>query len=142
MDLIKGGVVVDDRGEVRFVNDFDFSNVKRFYQVQNHEPGFIRAWHCHVKESKYVYVAHGSILLGVAPFNLDNELDIRQGKKYVLSATTPSVLYIPPAHGNGFMTLEKDTIVLFFSTSTLEESQYDDIRLPFDTWNLWNKVYR
>lgn len=141
IELIKGGVAVDDRGEVRFVNDFNFAGVKRFYQVENHEPGFIRAWHCHVNEGKYVYVAQGSILLGAAPFAND-QLDALQGKKYILSATNPSVLYIPPAHGNGFMTLEKDTIVLFFSTSTLEESQYDDIRLPYDIWNLWNKVYR
>ena len=42
-EIIKGGVAVDDRGCVRFVNDFDFKDVKRFYQISNHEKGFIRA---------------------------------------------------------------------------------------------------
>jgi len=41
----KGAVFSDDRGFLRFVNDFDFSDVKRFYQVENHKKGFIRAWH-------------------------------------------------------------------------------------------------
>ena len=31
-----GDVAVDDRGEVGFVNDFDFAGVKRFYAVRNH----------------------------------------------------------------------------------------------------------
>ena len=28
--LIEGGLAVDDRGEVRFVNEFNFEGVKRF----------------------------------------------------------------------------------------------------------------
>jgi dTDP-4-dehydrorhamnose 3,5-epimerase len=43
--IINGGIAPDDRGSVRFVNDFDFAKVKRFYQVENHRAGFIRAWH-------------------------------------------------------------------------------------------------
>ena len=44
---MRGGVAVDDRGEVGFVNDFTFSGVKRFYTVANHSDGFVRAWHGH-----------------------------------------------------------------------------------------------
>ena len=29
--LIPGGVAVDDRGSVRFVNEFNFKDVKRFF---------------------------------------------------------------------------------------------------------------
>ena len=65
--VINGGVAVDDRGSVTFVNDFDFSGVKRFYQVQNHRRGFIRAWHGHKKEAKYVYVPRGTALIGTIP---------------------------------------------------------------------------
>jgi len=61
--LIEGGIAVDDRGCVRFVNDFTFANVVRFYQVQNHNTGFIRAWHGHHKEAKYVYVPKGSAVV-------------------------------------------------------------------------------
>ena len=34
--LIAGNIGIDDRGEVGFVNDFDFAGVKRFYTVRNH----------------------------------------------------------------------------------------------------------
>ena len=53
--ILDGGIATDDRGCVRFVNDFNFKGVKRFYQVENHRQGFIRAWHGHKKEGKYVY---------------------------------------------------------------------------------------
>ncbi len=77
--IIPGGVAVDDRGSVRFVNDFDFKNVKRFYQVENHRVGFIRAWHGHLKESKYVYVVRGSIQLKLCKIYELTEEEVNQG---------------------------------------------------------------
>ena len=134
---IKGGVAVDDRGSVRFVNDFDFKNVKRFYQVSNHKEGFIRAWHGHEKEGKYVYVAKGSALIGAVKLDGTNN-----PHKFILSSQSPKVIYIPPGYANGFKNLEEDTIVQFFSTSTLEESLGDDIRYEHDHWNIWEEDYR
>ena len=134
--LILGGISVDDRGSVRFVNDFNFNDVKRFYQVENHSKGFIRAWHGHKKEGKYVYVSSGSALIGVV--NMDTE----KVEKFVLSSKTPRVLYIPPNNFNGFKSLEENTVILFFSTSTLEESLGDDIRESHDKWDIWNEDFR
>jgi dTDP-4-dehydrorhamnose 3,5-epimerase len=133
---INGNIFADDRGFVRFVNEFDFNGVKRFYQVENHEKGFIRAWHGHNKEAKYVYVSKGSALIGAV--NLKTE----EVTKHTLTNKLPSVLYIPPGFANGFMTLEEDTILMFFSTSTLSESHGDDIRFSYDKWNIWEKQYR
>ncbi len=134
--IMVGDKAVDDRGTVTFVNDFDFSGVKRFYQVENHTVNFIRAWHGHKKEGKYEYVAKGTALIGVV--NLETE----QVQKFILSSKSPRVLWIPPNHANGFMNLEEDTIIQFFSTSALEQSLKDDIRFPWDKWNIWNIEYR
>jgi len=131
-NLIEGNIIVDNRGSVRFVNDFDFKNVKRFYQVENHQPGYIRAWHAHKHEEKFVYVVRGSALVGVV--NLNTE----EIQKFILSAARPRILWIPANHANGFMTLEAGTILMFFSSSTLAESQGDDIRYPYDKWNIWD----
>jgi dTDP-4-dehydrorhamnose 3,5-epimerase len=134
--LFNGGLSVDDRGSVRFVNDFNFEGVKRFYQVENHSRGFIRAWHGHKKEGKYVYVTNGSALVGIV--NMETE----EISKFVLSSQTPKVLWIPPGHFNGFKSLEENTKIIFFSTSTLEESLGDDIREDHDKWDIWNEDYR
>lgn len=134
--IMSGGVAVDDRGSVCFVNDFDFTNVKRFYQVENHRKGFIRAWHGHKKEGKYVYVASGTALIGVV------DMETNQLQKFVLSHKTPKVLWIPPGNYNGFKSLEEGTKIIFFSTSTLDESLGDDIREEYDKWNIWDEEYR
>jgi dTDP-4-dehydrorhamnose 3,5-epimerase-like enzyme len=135
--VFEGGVFVDDRGPLRFVNDFDFKGVKRFYQVQNHERGFVRAWHGHKKEGKYVYVAKGSAW--VAAVDMEDEKLI---EKFVLSDKSPKILYIPPGYYNGFQTLEEDTIVIFFSTTTIEESKGDDYRQPYGWLPIFKKEYR
>ena len=128
-------MVVDERGTVKFVNDFDFKKVKRFYQVENHARGYIRAWHGHKTEDKYVYVVQGSALVGVV------DLKTEEIQKFVLSAKKPRVLWVPANSANGFMSLEENTKVIFFSSHTFEESKKDDLRFPYDKWNIWNIDY-
>lgn len=139
--LIKGGISIDDRGCLRFANDFNFEGVKRFYQVENHRRGFIRAWHGHRNEGKYVWVTSGTALIGVVPLD-SKEGDMSNVKKFVLSDKSPSILWIPKGNYNGFMSLEENTKIIFFSTSTLEESKDDDIRKEYDVWNIWNENFR
>lgn len=133
MKIIDGGLAVDDRGTVTFVNDFDFKDVKRFYMVENHKEGFVRAWHGHKKEGKYVFVVSGAAIVACVPLEGKWELT-----RVVLSADKPQVMFIPPGYYNGFKTLTDDTKVIFYSTSTLLESADDDIRERADRWdNVW-----
>tara|TARA_R100000773_G_C4184429_1_gene92800 strand:+ start:46 stop:468 length:423 start_codon:yes stop_codon:yes gene_type:complete len=136
IEKIEGGLFADDRGFLRFVNDFDFSQVKRFYQVENHSAGFIRAWHGHKKEKKFIYVPKGTALIGLA--NMETE----EIHKFTLSSQKPCILCVPEGYANGFKTLEQDTIIMFFSSSTLEESHGDDYRFDWDKWNIWGESYR
>ncbi len=136
--IIAGDISVDDRGEVAYVNEFDFADVKRFYRVSNHRKGFVRAWHAHRQEAKYVVVMRGVALVGAVA--IDNwEHPSRQEKvyRYVLSAKKPEVLYIPSSYANGFMSLTDDAILVFFSTKTIEESLKDDVRYVWNYWDIW-----
>jgi dTDP-4-dehydrorhamnose 3,5-epimerase len=141
--MISGGLAVDDRGEVGFVNDFSFQGVKRFYTVSNHRAGFIRAWHGHRKEGKYVTAVAGSAVVGAVRID-DWEKPSRalSVERFVLSAKRPSVLFIPPGYANGFMSLTDDLKLMFFSTSTLEESAGDDIRFDSRWWDPWQVAER
>lgn len=130
--VISGDLYSDERGTLRFVNEFDFSTVKRFYQVENHRVGFIRAWHGHKHEHKYMYVVSGSAYVGVV------DLKTEEIQKFVLSSEKPRVLWIPANTAHGFMNLEENTKIIFFSTATLEESKKDDLRFPWDKWNIWD----
>jgi dTDP-4-dehydrorhamnose 3,5-epimerase len=136
--LYEGGISIDDRGQLSFINKE--LNIKRFYIVTNHKSHFIRAWHAHKKEAKYVTVVQGSAIIGIIEIDdwafpaQDLEPD-----RYILSANKPQLLYIPAGYANGFMNLTQDTILQFFSTSTLEESKSDDNRFPYNYFskNFW-----
>ncbi len=136
--LVIGGLSVDDRGSVSFVNNFDPKElgIRRQYIVRNHQQNYIRAWHGHNKESKYVMAISGTALIGTVNFETEKI------EKFILSSEKPSILYIPNGFANGFKTLTENSILMFFSTSTLEESLGDDIRYPYDKWNIWEPDYR
>jgi dTDP-4-dehydrorhamnose 3,5-epimerase-like enzyme len=138
-ELLLGGLSVDDRGEVAFVNEFDFSDVKRFYTVSNHEAGFVRAWHGHRNEAKYVLAVAGAALVCcVEVDSWENPSPELEAQRYVLSDRNPSVLRVPPGYVNGFMTLTPGAKLVFFSTSSLEDSLGDDIRFPARYWDPWH----
>jgi dTDP-4-dehydrorhamnose 3,5-epimerase len=137
-ELLRGGLAVDDRGEVGFVNDFDFSDVRRFYTVSNHEQGFVRAWHGHRNEAKYVRAVSGAARVCCVWGGDSYEPSLgRLGRRCVPSERTPAVLRVPAGFVNGFMTLTPGAKLMFFSTSTLEESLGDDIRFPARYWDPW-----
>ncbi len=139
--IIEGGVSVDDRGEVFFVNGFSFPKIKRFYMVENFSTETIRAWHGHLEESKYALVVSGSaIIAAVKMDNTTNPNKKNEVHRFVLSERKPSILYIPKGYANGFRPLEGKTKIIFFSDSELEKSKNDDYRFPTDYWgmDIWN----
>jgi dTDP-4-dehydrorhamnose 3,5-epimerase len=141
--LIEGGLAVDDRGELRFVNGFNFEGVKRFYIVSNHQAGFVRAWHAHRHEAKYVFVSHGAAIIGAVEIDdWQKPSPTSQVHRFVLSAAKPSILYIPPGYANGFKSLTADTQLIFFSTATIEEARDDDVRYDARYWDIWTVLER
>ncbi len=137
--IMTGGVAVDDRGAVGFVNDFAFEGVRRFYTVTNHRAGFVRAWHAHRHEAKYVTVVQGAAVVAAVAVD-DWEYPSRDAVVFrtVLSAAKPGVVYIPQGYANGFMSLTGDAKLMYFSCSSLEESLNDDIRFEARYWNPWS----
>lgn len=143
------GQVIDDRGVLSFIDNVDLSRVKRLYAVENFSTYTVRALHGHMHEEKFVIVVKGSIILVTAKINFV-QADPEQKpypsdiKRFVLSDKKLSIHHIEAGRMNGFRALEPDTKVLFFSTSTLDESMSDDIRwdwdyLGKDIWDVRNR---
>ena len=141
--IFQGSRATDDRGSLGFINGFGVSNFKRFYTVSNHSSNFIRAWYGHLKEEKAIIVLQGVALVCAVEMNDCKSPDKNnQITRHVLSGNNPAALYIPAGYANGFKTLTSDAIVLFFSSTTVEESLGDDYRFKFDYWNPWEVVPR
>jgi dTDP-4-dehydrorhamnose 3,5-epimerase-like enzyme len=138
--IVQGNCAVDDRGSLGFINEFEFPpGIKRFYFVQNHKAGFVRAWHGHKNERKFVTVLKGAAVIGVVTIDdWDNPSPSLKPERFVLSGVKPAVLCIPPGCANGAMTLTDDAIIVYFSSSSVEESHSDDFRFDARFWDIWS----
>lgn len=95
--LIKGNLHTDHRGTVRFVNDFNFDGIKRFYTITHPDTTTIRAWQGHKLETKYFYVTKGSFLINW--IKIDNWQQPSKDLKihtHTLSDTESEILITPP----------------------------------------------
>jgi dTDP-4-dehydrorhamnose 3,5-epimerase len=138
--LIPGALYVDDRGSLACVNDFAFVGVRRAYLTQNHRPGFIRAWHGHRKERKWVIAVGGAALVcavKVDDWDKPGTTADCWPTRFVLSASQPAILAIPSGYANGWKSLTPDCRLMWFSSATVEESRGDDQRFPARLWDCW-----
>ena len=141
--IINGNRIYDNRGSLRFSNDLEFKDIKRFYIVHNYSKNFIRAWHGHLNEEKYIGCIKGTFQ--VSAVKLDNLEKPNKNNKvynYFLNQNNSNFIHIPKGYANGSMSLEENSELLIFSTSSLEESLKDDFRYEAKYWNPWNIEFR
>jgi dTDP-4-dehydrorhamnose 3,5-epimerase-like enzyme len=139
---VGGRRFTDDRGVLTAFEMIPMEKIQRFYTVQNHKAGFVRAWHGHKFETKYAVVVKGAAV--VAAVKVDNWESPNERndtapivEREVLSAENAKVFLIPAGCANGWKSLTDDTIIVFFSTATAEESKGDDYRFPARLWDVW-----
>ena len=141
--LIKGGTFTDPRGILRFVNDFQFCDVKRFYFIKHPDTSVIRAWQGHQFEKKYFYPITGSFV--VAWVKIDDfeipSMDLKP-EYHVLNSANSEIVSVPKGYANGLKALEPNSEILIFSDMALEESVNEKIRYPADWWLDWDTIER
>ena len=127
--LIPGASHTDRRGTIRYVNDFDFAGVKRFYAITHPDTGIVRAWQGHRFEYKYLFVTTGSFV--IAWIGIDDWETPRHDlavSTTILTADESGILVVTPGHANGFRALKPHSTMMVFSDRTLEETKVDDYR--------------
>ncbi len=135
LQLIEGGLHVDVRGSVAFVNDFNFKGVDRSYVICCHRPHERRGWVGHQREQKWFWAIQGiALIAAVEPDNWDLPTNNLPVERFVLSATKPQVLYVPAGYATGSVNLSADTILMVFSSGKIEDAKMDDYRFSVDTW--------
>ncbi|MEJ5089250.1 hypothetical protein GEO21_04290 [Sphingobacterium faecium] len=130
---IKGGVAQDQRGQIRFVNDFDMSLVKRFYIIKNADVELVRGWRAHRIEQRWFYVLAGAFELDL--IQIDNwekaavDLDVQKIK---IDASEMQVLHVPHGYGTAFRALQPDSELLVFADHGIEHAAKDDYTWPLE----------
>jgi dTDP-4-dehydrorhamnose 3,5-epimerase-like enzyme len=139
--FIKGGSFTDERGSLKFVNDFSFEGVKRFYQLIHPETAVIRAWQGHQIEQKYFYAVKGEFILAwVKIDNWETPSPVLRAEHIILSENEPGVFCIPPGYANGIKALTPGAILMVYSNLNLEQSASDRWSFPQDQWFDWQHI--
>ena len=125
-EVIAGGVHADERGVLRFCNDFNLSAVKRFYTIANSASEPVRGWIGHKRETKWFFPLRGKSTIEVENFGHGNGRE-----KFLLDAKEPCVLKVQP--GNWFCIKQYEPAeVMVFSDCKVGEFKNDDLRRPYD----------
>lgn len=141
--IIKGGAYSDERGSMRFVNDFSFNDVKRFYFIKHPNTEFVRAWQAHQFEKKYFYPISGSFVVAwVKIDDFENPSKDLIPEYHILSVANSEIISVPKGYANGLKALETNSEVMIFSDMELEESVNEKIRFPAHWWLDWNNIKR
>jgi dTDP-4-dehydrorhamnose 3,5-epimerase len=142
-ELIRGGLASDDRGRLAFANDFDLSQCRRFYVVENFAPRTVRAWHAHKHERKWVMALSGAALAACVRIDdWDSPSKDAEVHRFTLDAASPAILAVPAGYANGAMSLLPGTKIVYFSDASLEGSVDDDFRYPARYWDPWQVAER
>ncbi|APF20147.1 hypothetical protein Calab_0565 [Caldithrix abyssi DSM 13497] len=139
--IIKGGVHIDKRGTLKFVNDFSLEHIKRFYIIHCNKR-IIRAWQGHKKEFKYFYPIKGEFKIYTV--KIDEWLDPSENleaEEFILTEKNNEVLVVPAGYANGIFAMQNDSILLVFSNLNIEEAKNDLFRFDQNLWVDWeNKI--
>ncbi len=131
--LIEGGLFSDERGELRFVNEFDLSEVVRFYQITHFSTAIVRAWQGHEKEQKWFYCLSGSFIVNLIELdNLENPSPQLPPQTFILTSDKPCILHVPGGFANGFKALDENSVLMVYSDKSIEEAKNDDLRWDAD----------
>ena len=135
--LLKGDIFKDHRGEVRFNNKFNMSEIVRVYEIAPSEVSSVRGWLAHKNETKWLFCAKGRIdvrLVEIDDFqnpSTNTKIELVQ-----LSENKFDVLKVSGGTGMAFKAREIGSRITVFSDLTLEQSKADDFRFPLETWQI------
>lgn len=127
LGFIQGGVAKDERGQIRFVNEFDMSLVKRFYIIKNADTALIRGWRAHRIEQRWFYVLSGSFNLAVVKIDdWENPSPSLPIENLILNAADMKVLHVPVGYGTAFRALEVGSELLVYADYPVSHASLDD----------------
>jgi dTDP-4-dehydrorhamnose 3,5-epimerase len=131
--LIEGASHTDQRGTLSFCNDFDLSEVKRFYKITHPDTTVVRGWRAHKIEQRWFHVIVGAFEIKLVKIdNFSNPDKQLPQKTFTLSSLKPNVLHIPVGFASSLRAVEPNSTILVFADSGVEGIKNDDYLYPSD----------
>lgn len=134
--LIKGSCHSDQRGVLLYNNDFDASQIKRVYIIENESLKFIRGWQGHQTEQRWFSVVSGKFKIQL--IKIDNwekpSVDL-EVFSYLIDSDRLDVLHIPKGYVSSIQSLELNSKLLVMADHLLGEIK-DEYRYDIDYFKI------
>lgn len=133
--IIAGGKHTDQRGKVFFNNEFDASQVKRVYIIENADTNIVRAWQGHRIEQRWFSAIAGAFIVKLIKIdNWQKPSPDLPAEPFKLYAEPFAVLHIPAGYVSSIQALEEKSRLLVMANTFLGEGN-DEYRFPVDYFN-------
>jgi len=130
--LIKGNCHSDNRGKLKYNNDFDATHIKRVYIIENKDIKFKRGWQGHQIEQRWFSALTGNFeiqLIGVDDW--ENPSQELQPLVFHLSSDDMDVLHVPAGYISCIQSKEDEARLLVMADYLLGEIK-DEFRYPLE----------
>lgn len=122
----------DERGIITYNNEFDASQIKRIYTIENHSTEFIRGWQGHKIEQRWFAAMRGSFEISVIRVdNFDSPSKNLTIEKFTLNDNELTYLHIPAGCITAIKSLETKSKLLVLADYGVGEVK-DEYRFPID----------
>lgn len=130
--LIEGSSFSDYRGKLFYNNQFDTSEIRRVYFIENINTSIVRGWQGHKIERRWFLVVSGSFKIqSVKIDNWENPSRSLLLDEFVLTSKSLDVLYLPSGYASSIQALEDKSKLMVMSDYLLDEIQ-DEFRFDVD----------
>ena len=130
--IISGDCHVDYRGALIYNNNFDATNVKRVYFIENKNESIIRGWQGHKIEKRWFSPVIGSFKIRLIKINSwefpSKDLSFVE---YEIKSDKLDVLYVPQGYVTSIQSVGKNTKLLVMANFLIEETK-DEYRYPIN----------
>lgn len=130
--IIEGENFSDTRGTLTFNNDFNASEIKRVYTIQNKDLDFVRGWQGHTTEQRWFSAILGTFEIKlIAVDNWESPSKLLISEKFLLNSSSLDILHIPAGYISSIQALEEGSKLLVMADYGLGETS-DEFRFPSD----------
>lgn len=130
--IIEGACYNDERGVLKYNNDFDAHLIKRIYTIQNSETNPVRGWQGHKIEKRWFIAVYGAFEIStIQPDNWEVPSRNLVIEKFHIDQKDLTVLFVPEGNITAIKAIKENSILLVMSDYLLGEIK-DEYRYALD----------
>ena len=132
-EIIEGGRHTDSRGAITFVNEFDMSEIRRFYIIENVNIEIKRGWRAHRTEQRWFNVLTGAFriqLIKIDNWEMPNKNLLFE--EFILFSKDAKVLHVPKGYASCIQAMQKDSKLIVFADYGIDHAINDNYLYPED----------